>query len=155
MGQKGAQRVEVASAVPAGKATYVDTFEHGFDTKGRITVPAEWRDAGYEQQLFVMPSAEGCLKVYPNSWMSDQQVRLADKPVSDPQRKKLVALSAISQKVSWDEQGRIKVGERHLKHAGLSKEAVLVGAFDHFEIWEPSRRAAVAPAALTLEDLDL
>ncbi len=38
------------------RASYTDTFEHAFDAKGRITVPAEWRAESFEARLFVLPS---------------------------------------------------------------------------------------------------
>ncbi len=42
---------------------------------------------------------------------------------------------AWAQSATWDQQGRIMVKEKLRQRAGLKKEAVLVGAFTHFEIW--------------------
>jgi MraZ protein len=137
------------------KASYADTFEHGFDAKGRITIPSEWRDEGYESQLFVFPSSEGCLKVYPSSWLARQQEKLADLPLADKRRKKIEALAMIAQKIAWDSQGRVMISGRLRDHAGLKKTAILAGAFDHFEIWDVKRRKTKRADVLNLEDLGL
>ena len=47
------------------RASYSDSFTHGFDAKGRITVPSEWRQPSFEQSLFVLPSKDRCVRVYP------------------------------------------------------------------------------------------
>ena len=137
------------------KSSYADTFEHGFDVKGRITIPSEWRDEGYESQLFVFPSSEGCLKVYPSSWLARQQEKLVDLPLADKRRKKIEALAMIAQKIAWDVQGRVMISERLRDHAHLKKNAVLAGALDHFEIWDAKRRSSLREVVLNLEDLGL
>jgi MraZ protein len=41
--------------------------------------------------------------------------------------------------VELDGQGRLVVPASLRKFAGLKSEAVVVGALDHIELWEPSR----------------
>jgi MraZ protein len=40
-----------------------------------------------------------------------------------------------------DRQGRILIPERLAGHAALGTEAVLIGMFDHLQLWNPSRWA--------------
>jgi MraZ protein len=124
------------------KLVYTDTFEHAFDEKGRITVPKEWRGDGFETRLYVMPPEPGCLKVYPGSWMGEKMRALASAPVGDPRRKALERLASQIQGVELDQQNRISVRERMRKAAQLGKNAVLVGRFDHFEIWNQEKLQA-------------
>ena len=42
-----------------------------------------------------------------------------------------------------DSQGRIALTEGLLRHAGIEKEAVLVGVLTRFEIWSPNRWAEI------------
>jgi MraZ protein len=139
-------------------AVYADQFQHGFDDKGRITVPSDWRRSPqYESYLFVIPSSEGegCLKVYPESWFVRLQQRVRERAMNDPQRRMVEQLAAISQPATIDAQGRIVVKVEFRKRAGIQKEALLVGANDHFEIWNPDRRRVVAKPEVTIEDLNL
>ena len=134
------------------RASYTDTFSHAFDAKGRITVPSEWRQASFEENLFVLPSSDACVRVYPASWMARLQEQMATLKDSDPIRKQVQALAAMAQSASWDQQGRIMVKEKLRQKAGLKKEAVLVGRFDHFEIWDKAVWQKKPEAATTIED---
>ncbi len=126
------------------KLVYTDTFEHAFDEKGRLTVPKEWRGAGFETRLYVMPPEPGCLKVYPGSWLGEKMRVLAAAPSGDPRRLALERLASQIQGVELDQQHRISVRERLRQAAQLGKSAVLVGRFDHFKIWSPEKRRADA-----------
>jgi MraZ protein len=42
-----------------------------------------------------------------------------------------------------DKQGRISLTDELLRHAGIEREAVLVGVLTRFEIWSPARFAEV------------
>ncbi len=134
------------------RGSYTDTFEHAFDAKGRITVPSEWRVDSYESRLFVLPSSEPCVRVYPASWMSELQAGLKGKIDSDPARHQVQALASIAQSATWDQQGRIMVKDALRKGAGLGKEAVLVGKLGHFEIWDKAAWEKKQPKKLTVEE---
>jgi len=130
------------------RASYTDTFSHAFDAKGRITVPSEWRQASFEESLFVLPSSDPCVRVYPASWMARLQEQMTTLKDSDPIRKQVQALAAMAQSASWDQQGRIMVKEKLRTRANLKKEAVLVGLLTHFEIWDKAaweKKQAVEP----------
>jgi len=134
------------------RASYTDTFGHAFDAKGRITVPAEWRQPGFEPSLFVLPSSESCVRVYPGSWMSELQEKLKSLKDGDPVRRQVQALAAMAQSTTWDQQGRIMVKEKLRQRAGLKKEAVLVGLLTHFEIWDKTAWGRKQTAEPTVEE---
>ncbi|MEM6821151.1 MAG: division/cell wall cluster transcriptional repressor MraZ [Verrucomicrobiota bacterium] len=133
---------------------YTDTFEHNFDEKGRITVPKEWRGSGFEDVLHVIPSKEGCLKVYPGSYLGRKRAVLDEEkaPLDDPRRKALEVLAASIQQVSPDSNHRISIKEKFRDRAQLKKAAALVGKFDHFEIWDAKAWSAHSADELTLEE---
>lgn len=135
--------------------TYTDTFEHSFDDKGRITVPKEWRGDGFESRLHVIPSKEGCLKVYPGSYLARKRAALDESGASleDPKRKALEALASIIQQVSPDSNHRIAIKEKFRQRAGLSKNAALVGRSDHFQIWDADQWSKRGGDELTLEEV--
>ncbi len=137
------------------KEAYTDRFEFSLDDKGRVSVPVEWRGEAFEKRFLVMPSEESCLRVYPASFLGRQLEKLAaDGATStDARRKSLEKLASVMQAAEPDQQGRIMIREKFRQHAGLQRQAVLVGRLDHFEIWEPRRWQKVAPPALTFEQL--
>lgn len=134
------------------RASYTDTFDHAFDVKGRITVPSEWREEGYENRLFILPSSSKCVRVYPGSWLGRLQESIAALKDADPLRHQIKTLASMAQGTTWDQQGRIMVKEKLRQGAGLKKEAVLAGRLDHFEIWDKSGWDAQPSAPTTIEE---
>ncbi len=134
------------------RASYTDTFRHAFDAKGRITVPAEWRQPTFESSLFVFPSSDRCLRVYPSSWLSDLQAKVSQLKTADPQRKGVENLATTAQSATFDTQGRIMVKEKLREGAGLKKDAVLVGRLDHFQIWDKAVWEKKETATMTVEE---
>jgi MraZ protein len=137
---------------PELRASYTDTFAHAFDEKGRVTIPSEWRGAPYESRLFIFPSREGCIKIYPESWLSRLQVEVQGLKLQDPHRRQVEGLAQLAQAATLDQQGRIVVKERFRKQAGIKKEAVLVGRLDHFAIYTPAALKETESRATTLEE---
>ena len=137
------------------KEAYTDRFEFSLDDKGRISVPVEWRGEAFEKRFLLLPSEEGCLRVYPASFLGRQLEKLSAEGVTsaDARRKSLEKLASVMQAAEPDQQGRIMIREKFRQHAGLNRQAVLVGRLDHFEIWEPRRWQKVAPPTLTFEQL--
>jgi MraZ protein len=134
------------------RASYTDSFGHSFDPKGRITVPAEWRQPSFETSLFILPASEKCVRVYPASWLGRLQETVSQLKSADPLRKGMENLATIVQSASFDTQGRIMVREKLREGAGLKKDAVLVGRLDHFQIWDKATWEKQDVAAMTVEE---
>lgn len=135
------------------REVYTDLFEHSFDEKGRITVPSEWRSEAHEKRLHIMSSKDGCLKVYPVSYMNEALRRFSGATINDPRRKALEELASRIQAVTCDQQGRVMIKKNLREKAGLEKEAILVGKFDHFEIWNRKGWSSRADAARSFEEI--
>jgi len=137
------------------KEAYTDRFEFSLDDKGRVSVPVEWRGEAFEKRFLLLPSEEGCLRVYPATFLGRQLEKLSAEGATstDARRKSLEKLASVMQAAEPDQQGRIMIREKFRQHAGLNRQAVLVGRLDHFDIWEPRRWQKIAPPALTFEQL--
>ena len=137
------------------KEAYTDQFEFSLDAKGRVSVPAEWRGEAFEKRFLVMPSSDGCLRVYPASFLGRQMEKLANDGAtsSDLKRKSLEKLASVIQATEPDQQGRIMIREKFRHHASLGREAVLIGCLDHFQIWDPKRWGKIAPPTTTFEQV--
>ena len=61
-------------------------------------------------------------------------------PNSDPRKDVLRrVVGGNSEQVTLDKAGRICLPEEMARAAGIKNEALLVGLFERFEIWEPAR----------------
>jgi MraZ protein len=92
----------------------------------------------------VLPDPKSCLVVLPASAMERMLERADDISIGEYGRRDVLRLiSSRAHATPCDKQGRVGLTEELLKHAGIEKDAVLVGVLTKFEIWSPSRLAEV------------
>jgi len=133
--QNGTNR---AMAILREKSIYVGEYEHSLDGKGRITIPAKWRFKGDDREVYLgMPNPGGYLTVYPPRMVDRLEGRISEIGMADEDGQELLMdLFAKADVFGCDKQGRINLTEGLLAHAGIKKEAVLVGNFSSFSIWD-------------------
>ena len=141
---------------------YNSLYRHGVDDKRRLQIPAKWRSASEEAFTVILwPNGarrDAYLLVLPPEPMQALIAKLKSMPYSDPTAESLRRLlGKKSDQVSVDKSGRICLPEMITKAAGIEKEAVLVGSWDRFEIWNPERyeQASVVDDALAAEAFKL
>lgn len=113
---------------------------HTIDPKGRIIIPARFRDhirAGGGEGVMVS-NMDGALYGYTfNEWFAIEKKILSAKSQNMRQFKRFFLGNACE--CSCDKQGRILLPPSLREYAELEKEIVLVGVLDHFEIWSRDR----------------
>lgn len=131
-------------------ASFIGTDTYAIDHKGRIAVPAWMRraEAGRRLTRFVVSMGlDQCVAVYsPDEWQRMMAKLRKVSMGSASGRAFRRAFMTDAKEVSVDGQGRITVPPALMRRAALGKEAVLHGAEDHVEIWNPERfRNLLAP----------
>lgn len=111
-------------------------YEHTFDDKSRVTLPARFR-AALAGGVVVAKGFDRNLDVYPSSaWESVVQSRIAElDPFSGETRRLKRIVFAGAAEDTPDKQGRVLVPTTLVEYAGLGKEVVIAGVDDHLEIW--------------------
>lgn len=118
---------------------FTGEYRHAIDGKGRIAVPARFR-AELEDGAFVSRWIDGCVAIFPRGAWDQLAARVASLPVSDASARtfsRFVFSGAFE--VELDRQGRALVPAGLREFARLEGEAVVVGARDHVELWNPDR----------------
>lgn len=134
---------DVADSAEVDGADFVGEYRHTLDAKGRLILPAEFRNrlagGGYVTKL-----QDGCLAVFKEDEFLRQvaEIRLMAKGGQNA-RNVARALASSSSQVQPDSQGRIAINQTLRDYAGLAKDVVVVGVFNHIELWDPTRWAAV------------
>ena len=117
-------------------------FQHTVDPKGRLSVPAKFRDvlAQYDGSLVVVPN-EHCLEVHPLEEWQKIEARLRERSMFDPDVREFSRLYVSRAKdVTLDGAGRILLPPDSRQQAGLQKEVTLVGGgLMRFEVWDRPR----------------
>jgi MraZ protein len=119
------------------------TFEHTIDDKGRVSVPARFREivqATNDDRLVItnfMVNAVRCLDVYPYAAWTQLEERLLGKPRFDPRFLRFQNYYvAGAQDCVLDKQGRILLPPNLRQYAGLNRDVVFTSALDKFRIWD-------------------
>jgi MraZ protein len=121
---------------------FTGQYTHSIDAKGRVAIPARFR-LPLEEGAVAVKWAENCIGLYPRSAYEQLAQRLAGVPLNDEKGRKVARfVFGNSFDVEADAQGRILLAMPLRNWAGLTGEAVMVGARDHVEIWSPARWAA-------------
>ncbi|QYM78092.1 mraZ [Horticoccus luteus] len=120
---------------------YTGLFRHTLDDKNRLTIPSAWRFAhGADDAFLATPHPDGYIAVLPPAEVEKLRAKIAALALSDGAGQDFVARFFAQTLSLWfDKQGRMSVSAELLQHAGISKDAVLVGSLTKFNIYEPSR----------------
>ncbi|HEU5320779.1 MAG TPA: division/cell wall cluster transcriptional repressor MraZ [Methylomirabilota bacterium] len=117
-------------------------YQHSIDPKGRLSVPAKFRDAlaQFGDHLVVVPN-EHSLEVHPLEEWERIEEKLNAQSMFTPEVRQLSRLYISRAKdVTLDGAGRILLPPDTRRQAGLDKEVTLVGGGRRmFEVWDRQR----------------
>lgn len=112
-------------------------FRHNLDDKGRLTVPAVFRDS-VGQGAFISQGFDRNLMVMTADYFQQVYARINAMSITDPSARLLRRLLlANAYQVEVDKAGRILLPQHLRQFLGLEAEAVVVGQGEYFEIWSP------------------
>lgn len=111
-------------------------YLHSIDVKGRIIVPAKFRE-GLGEKFIVTKGLDNCLFAYsPEEW-SNLEAKLRGLPFTDKDVRAFVRFFfAGATECEVDKQGRIHIPQNLREYAGLSKEVFVIGVSARVEIWD-------------------
>jgi MraZ protein len=113
------------------------------DGKGRITVPARWRDmlmATVNGQLVVTKNVDRCLCLYPAPVWDQLEAQLLQLSSEHDAWRRFFIGSATE--VEIDSAARVTIPAELRVWAGLEKDVKFMGVGPHFELWDMTRYEA-------------
>ncbi len=118
---------------------FFSTYENALDAKGRISIPAAFRAAlGGEQEIYVYPATDGSgfLEAGGTALIKKNQKLIRRmNPQSGAGRAFQHAFFTRSARPKMDDAGRIRLPDKLLQAAGITKDVVFAGADDRFRVW--------------------
>ena len=122
---------------------FLSTYENKLDKKGRVSVPASFRsyisNLGYNGVI--------CFPSFNNqsieAWSQDRIEKISNAiDTLNPfeEKKDFFATSILSESSNFqfDNEGRILLTQKLLKHAKIENSILFVGQGKTFQIWEPA-----------------
>ncbi len=119
------------------------------DAKGRMTIPARYRDALMESAqgaLTITRNFDGGLLVYPRPVWEEKREVIMQLPMSARHVQRLLLGNA--QDVEIDGAGRVLIAPELRSAAEMIKDVVLVGMGRHFDLWDAQMFANMQAADL-------
>lgn len=118
---------------------FMGEYSHTIDAKGRLIIPAKFREA-LGEEFILTKGLDGCLLIYPmDEWESFEE-KLKALPLTDKNARAFLRFFvAGATACELDRQGRILVPSTLREFAGLEKEVVLTGNLTRIEIWSKQK----------------
>lgn len=115
---------------------FLGTFTPKLLPNNQVALPSKLREELNGGKVVLTKGFDKC--VYGFSvidWKRIVSEELLKPLLSEEGRKIRQRIFSVSEEVSCDPQGRVVVSEYLRSYADLSNEIVIIGAGDHFEIW--------------------
>lgn len=115
---------------------FLGTYEPRLDDKGRIILPAKFRDE-LRDGVVITRGQDRCLYAFPTHEFQTMFNQLRQAPLSSKQARDYVRvmLSGACDETP-DKQGRITIPANLRKYACLNRDLAVIGAGTRVEIWD-------------------
>ena len=121
------------------ETSFAGEFAHALDEKGRLAIPAKFRGR-FKEGAVVTRWMNECLAVFPFGEWEAINAEVRKRPRTDRVVQTFVHfVVGGAHETEPDTQGRIGLPAHLRQFAGLGSDAVVIGATDHLELWEPGR----------------
>lgn len=118
---------------------FLGSYLTRFTGKNRVILPVKFRDElKGGKEIILTRGTDQCIWGFAQSeWQKQAEMQL-EIPINDPEglrvRRQIFAFAQIA---LLDSQGRFVINKDLLDFAQILKEVRIIGAGDHFEIWNP------------------
>lgn len=119
---------------------FVGMVEHALDEKGRLIVPARFRERLGTGFILTIGSSDPCLLLYPEpTWQGICDALQSAATKDDRFRRFVRNVFAHTEEVACDGQGRLLIPPALRAHAGIERDVTSIGALARVEIWARDR----------------
>ena len=121
--------------------TFTGEYQYSLDTKGRINIPAKFRQSLSKdnQNTFIATRGQDpCIWIYPLiEWkkIEDELRKLSSASGIHRTFVRQIARSATPS--TCDKQGRIMISPSLISYSSLNRETLIIGMINKIEIWNP------------------
>ena len=130
---------------------FIGQYYHTLDSKDRLTVPVKYREY-LGDGMYFLQGLDNNLMVMPDAAFEKIRRRMRELNIADPDARLLYRrIMGTAIRVEADKVGRVVIPEYLHQKVGKSKELVLVGQDEFFEIWHPLEWAKQEAAQLDSE----
>lgn len=120
-------------------ALFMGEYQHSLDSKGRLIVPARFRE-GLGDTFIVTRGLDHCLFAYPMPEWNHVEEKLKSLPLTQSDARAFVRFFfSGATECEMDKQGRIMLPANLREYGEMEKEVVSVGVSTRVEFWSRTR----------------
>lgn len=117
---------------------FLGEFSHTLDSKGRLTIPAKYRERLATGLVVTRSPSDRCLLVMPLPEWERLTAKVKALPLADRNSALLRrALFSAAEDLLPDKQGRILISQRLRDFAQIATDVHVVGMDSYIELWQP------------------
>ena len=118
-------------------------YEHSLDAKGRVIIPAKFREIfkeNYAEKFFITRGLDQCLFVFTEDTWKTQEKKFRELSFtrSDSRKFNRLYFSGAAE-VICDKQGRILIPDYLKSYAEIKENVMIIGVSDRIEIWSKDK----------------
>lgn len=121
--------------------TFVGEHTYSLDSKGRINVPAKFRQAlspDSNETFVITRGLDRCLWIYPlEEWERIEDNLRSLSSLRAKEREFVRQIVRWATAVQYDKQGRIMIPAKLIEMAGLQDQVAIIGMLNKIEVWDP------------------
>ena len=131
-------------------------YEHSIDEKGRLSIPAKFREILNKERTLVLTSFDAYITAFPMKAWRVIEDRIRSNPTFKRDMRDFLRLVYSSaEDAVIDPQGRILIPQALRQRASITREVVILGVMDQIEIWDKARWEAKVMSAPSREELSV
>jgi MraZ protein len=116
---------------------FLGRFEHTLDDKGRLTIPAKYRNT-LATGVVITRGLDGCLYVIPSSGWEEIAGKIRSLSLLKKGARSFVRLFfAEATDCIPDKQGRVLIPAYLREYANLQDDVIVAGLYSRLELWNP------------------
>ncbi len=119
---------------------FLGTYKTTFSGVGRVILPKKMRSELTDSQVVLTKGLDGCVWGFGKVEWERQAAEQLRIPLTEERGRRIRRyIFSEAELADLDRQGRFVVPTGLLTYAEIKKDILIVGAGDHFEIWNVSR----------------
>lgn len=114
--------------------------ELALDMKGRMQIPPTWFEmTGRSKKVYVMPDlVEKCLRLVSACNMESLLMKMRERALADSaMNRALQVVGKNAEQITVDDEGGIRISEKLLAFAGITRQLVMVDGEWYTQLWSP------------------
>ena len=137
------------------KNTFIGEYSYSLDSKGRINMPAKFRQAlskDNKSTFVITRGMDSCIWVYSlNQWLEIEKSLRSLSSLSKIHRTFVRNTARYATPSTYDKQGRITIPPSLIDYASLDKDVLIIGMVNKMEIWNTKNLEKAEKEALEID----